>query len=272
MAQTPSYVDRKRKGNIGEIFVQYVLSSFCLVHKIDGGQDLGNDFICELTKGEFPTNILFYAQVKYWKDKPQDVQIKKTIEYWKNSSIPVYLFWVKDNDKLPELNANTLKPEISVPLLQYKRYTPIVHKNKELKMKKFSPFIRRIFLRDLMVDYSRCLYKRGMTTVIEKNDFIELDKANVPLGDKCLFVGDVIPNEYKNEIIDNSWTNLLATASSLAVSSHKTSLELASKNIQLAREMFNQSSKANIKYSGFKKIIDNLEKKIKDKISEVWGE
>jgi len=267
MPRTPSYTEKKRKGNIGEIFAQYVLSSFCLVHKIDGSQDLGNDFICELTKGDSPTNILFYVQVKYWKGEPHDKDIKKTIEYWKSSSIPVYLFWVKDNDKLPELNANTLKPEISVPLLKYKRYTPIVHKNKEPEIKNFSPFTRRQFLRDLMVDYARCLYKRGMTTVIEKGDFTELDKADVPLGNNCLFVGDVIPNEYKNEIIDNSWTNLLATASSLAASSsHKLSLELAFKNIQLAREMFDQSSKANIKYPDFKKIIDNLEKKIRYKI------
>ncbi len=265
----PSYADRKRKGNIGEIFAQYVLSSFCLVHKIDGSQDLGNDFICELTKGEFPTNILFYVQVKYWKGEPRDEDIEKTIEYWKSSSIPVYLFWVKDNDKLPELDANELKPEIIVPLLKYKRYTPIVHKNKEEKMKKFAPFSRRIFLRDLMVDYSRCLYKRGMTTVIEKEDFVELDKANVPLGDSCLFVGDVIPNEYKNEIIDNSWTNLLATASSLATSSNKLDLELASRNLQLAKEMFNRSIKANNKYLGFGKIIGDVEKKIKDKILDV---
>ena len=268
MSQAPSYTDRKRKGNIGEAFVQYVLSSFCLVHKIDGSQDLGNDFICELTKGAFPTNILFYVQVKYWKNKPQNPQIKKTIEYWKGSSIPVYLFWVKDNNKLPELNANMLNPKINVPLLQYKRYTPIVHKNKEPKMKNFSSFTRRQFLRDLMVDYARCLYKRGMTTVIEKGDFTELDKADVPLGDNCLFVGDVIPNEYKNEIIDNSWTNLLATAASLAVSPYKPSLELAFKNIQLAKEMFNQSMKANIKYPTFRKIIDDLEKKIREKIKE----
>jgi len=115
------------------------------------------------------------------------------------------------------------------------------------------------------------LYKKGMTTVIEKGDFTELDKANVPLGDNYLFTGDVIPNEYKDEIIDNSWTNLLATASSLAVSPHKPSLELASKNIQLAREMFDQSLKAKSRYLGFRKIINNLEKKIKDKISKIRG-
>lgn len=268
MKKTPSYTDEKRRGNIGEAFVQYILSSFCLIHKIDGSQDLGNDFICELTKGEFPTNILFYVQVKYWKNKPQDSQIAKTIEYWKSSSIPVYLFWVKDSKKLPELNANIFDPEITIPLLRYKRYTPIVHKNKEEKMKHFCQFTRRQFLRDLMVDYARCLYKRGMTTVIEKRDFTELERANIKLGDNCLFVGDVIPNEYKNEIIDNSWTNLLATASSLAVSSSKVDLELASKNLQLAKEMFSRSSSANNKYFGFGKIINDIEKKIIDKISK----
>ncbi len=264
MSDRPTYTDEKRKGNIGEAFVQYVLSSFCLTHKIDGSQDVGNDFICELIKGEYPTNILFYVQVKYWKDKPQSS--KKTMEYWKDSSIPVYLFWVEDKDELPELRKNMLDPEIKIPSLKYKRYTPIVHGNKEKKMKKFAPFSRRIFLRDLMVDYARCLYKRGMTTVIEKSDFIEVDKANVPLGDNCLFVGDIIPREYKAEIIENSWTNLLATASSLAVSQDKQFLELALKNIELAKEMFNMSFKANRRYPGFKKIINDIEQEIKQKL------
>lgn len=268
MLDRPTYTDKKRKGNIGEALVQYVLSFFCLTHKIDGSQDVGNDFICELTKGEYPTNILFYVQVKYWKDKPRSShpQIKKTMKYWKDSSIPVYLFWVEDKDKLPELGKNILDPEIKIPFLKYKRYTPIVHKNKEKKMEKFTPFSRRIFLRDLMVDYARCLYKRGMTTVIEKADFAETDKVNIPLGDICLFAGDVIPREYKKEIIENSWTNLLATASSLSVSPHKQSLELALENIELAKKMFNMSIKANIRYPQFRKIIDDIEQEIKQKL------
>ena len=270
MSDKPTYTDEKRKGNIGEAFVQYVLSSFCLVHKIDGSQDLGNDFICELIKGKYPTNILFYIQVKYWENKPQDSDIKKTMEYWKNSSIPVYLFWVKDEyGNPPELKKDMFRPNICVPLLKYKRYTPIVHKNKENKMKKFTPFSRREFLRDLMVDYARCLYKRGMTNVIEKGDFTELDKASIPLGNNFLFVGDVIPNEYKKEMIENSWTNLLATASSLAASPYRQSLEPALKSIELSKVMFNMSFKANAKYPGFKKIINDIEKKIIKKLNNL---
>lgn len=268
MPSKPTYTDKKRKGNIGEAFVQYVLSSFCLVHKVDGSQDIGNDFICELTKGEYPTNILFYVQVKYWKRQPSNKDVGKTMEYWKDSAIPVYLFWVKDKEKLPEFNQAMLNPKINVPLLKYKRYTPIIHKNKEPKMKNFIQFTRRQFLRDLMVDYARCLYKKGMTTVIEKGDFTELDKADVPLGNNCLFVRDVIPNEYRKEIIDNSWTNLLATASSLAVSPHKQSLELALEVIQLTKKLFNISVKANIKYPSFIKGIDKYEKEIIEKLKK----
>lgn len=273
MLDKPTYTDEKRKGNIGEAFVQYVLSSFCLVHKIDGSQDLGNDFICELMKGKYPTNILFYVQVKYWKDKPQDSQIKKTIKYWKDSSIPVYLFWVEDKkDEFLELTKDMLRSDSKNPYLQYKRYTPIVHGNKQEKMKKFIKFSINSFLENLMIDYVRCLYKRGMTTVIEKNAFKNINGVK-----SYLYVGDIIPQEYGKEIIENSWTNLLAAASSLLlevskhkslleVSKHKSKLKLALKNIELAKDMFNASKKAKIRYSGFDKVINDIEKKIKQKL------
>lgn len=59
MTKLPTYPKRKMKGNIGEALAQYVLSNFCLVHKIDGSSDVGNNLVCELIKDEHPTNLLF---------------------------------------------------------------------------------------------------------------------------------------------------------------------------------------------------------------------
>ena len=263
MSDLPQYTETKRKGNIGEAFVQCILSSFCLVHKIDGSQDLGNDFICELTKGKYPANILFYVQVKYWDKEPTDSDIKNKLEYWEGSPIPTYLFWIDAKNTIPFEIINNLAPKKIIDQLKYKRYTPIAHKNNEPKMKIFQPFSKRVFLRDLMVDYARCLYKRGMATVIKKDDFTELDKADIPLGDNCLFVDDVIPNEYKNEFIRNSWTNLLATAKSLYVykPSNEVYLKLALEHAQLASKMLEL---ANSNYQGFKVLCQKLENQIQN--------
>ena len=57
--------------------------------------------------------------------------------------------------------------------LKYKRYTPLTHGNTEPQIQSFKPFSKSEFLRDIMVDYARCLYKRGMATVIKKKDFAE---------------------------------------------------------------------------------------------------
>lgn len=270
MSDLPQYTETKRKGNIGEAFVQCILSSFCLVHKIDGSQDLGNDFICEITKGKYPANILFYVQVKYWDREPTDSDIKNKLEYWEGSPIPTYLFWIDARNTMPFEIINNLDPQKIVHQLKYKRYTPIAHKNKETKMKVFQPFSKRVFLRDLMVDYARCLYKRGMATVIKKEDFTEIDKANVPLGDNCLFVDDVIPNEYKIEFIRNSWTNLLATAKSLYVSKpdNEQYLALALEHARLANKMIEFGSP---NYQGFKTLCQKLENEINDALDIVRG-
>jgi len=256
------YSDKKRKGNIGEAFVQSILSSFCLVHKIDGSQDLGNDFICELTKGKYPANILFYVQVKYWDKKPQKSDIKNQLEYWEASPIPVYLFWLDGKDKMPFEIINNLESKQKIHQLKYKRYTPITHGNRESKIQKFKPFSQFEFLRDIMVDYARCLYKRGMSTVIKKEDFSEIDKFKIPLGDNCLFVGDVIPNEYSSEFIKNSWTNLIATAISLykVNPNDKKKLKLALDHAELAKKMIDY---ANQEYTGFFFIIEKIIKDIK---------
>lgn len=205
----PTYSERKRKGNIGEAFSQYVLSSFCLVHKIDGSNDLGNDFICELIKNSYPTNILFYVQVKFWENEPHIRP--ETLEYWKGSPIPVFVFWVCE-PKLEKIS--DIKPNNIIPGLKYKRFTPIVHGNNQKKVKKFKEFILKEFIRDLFVDYTRCQYIKGQTPVIKKSDFTEIESRDIfPFGEFCLFVEDVIQESiYKKNIINNSWSNFLSLA------------------------------------------------------------
>ncbi len=259
------YSENKRKGNIGESFVQCILSSFCLVHKIDGSQDLGNDFICELTKGKYPSNILFYVQVKYWKKEPKNSDIKNLLEYWEGSPIPVYLFWIDGKDQMPFELINKLDSKQKIDQLKYKRYTPITHGNLEPRIQSFKPFSKFDFLRDIMVDYARCLYKKGMSTVIKKDDFTEIDKAKIPLGDNCLFVHDVIPNEYKSEFIQNSWTNLIASAKSIYTDNpnDENYLNLALDHAELAKKMIDHS---NHEYFGFKPYIISLIDDIKTSI------
>jgi len=73
--------------------------------------------------------------------------------------------------------------------------------------------------------------------------------------------------EYSNENIRYSWTNLLATAKSLAVDSprDKSTLQLALKHVRLANEMIDKSDYCS---SGFKVIIQKLEQEIRSALEK----
>lgn len=199
------------KGNIGESVAQYILSNFALVHKIDGSNDVGNDFICELIRDQYPTNLLFYVQVKYTQDPPR---IKpETLAYWKGSPIPVYLFWIRDR--------HPAVPGIPPDLAQmardteYKRCTPFLHKGVGQETEPFRAFHKRDFLRDLLVDYSRTQYVKGFTPILKPRDFLPLDEKiemGLPLHE--LHIQEVIP-EYANRIIEGGWANLYSLAVAL---------------------------------------------------------
>lgn len=255
------YAFRRKKGNIGEAFVQYILSDFCLVHKIDGSKDIGNDMICELIQGESPTNILFYVQVKYWDTKTPTIS-EELLEYWKGSLIPVYLFWVKSSEEdqlLPLMNINFRK---EIKNLEYRRYTPEVHGNDEEKNKEFHPFSKKRFFRDLMVDYARCQYVKGFTPIIKKNDFIELDNDNFDklyLKQNCLFIDDLIPDEYAKNILNNSWVNILCTAILLHKNDNRT--DKPCQLIRIAKELFDMDINNGKNYPDF---IEIFEKRIKE--------
>ena len=208
----PKYTDKKRKGNIGEALVQYLLSDFCLVHKIDGSSDVGNDFVCELVRGPYPTNLLFYVQVKYTRRKPSIR--KETMEYWKTSPIPVFVFWIKDKDR-PGRRMLATGEHFETIHKKYKRFTPILHNERKHRNEDYKEFSKIEFLRDLIIDYTRSQYKKGFTPIIRPRDFLTIeDKLDIGFSQHKLLIEDVIP-EYEQEIINGGWANLLSLAIAL---------------------------------------------------------
>ncbi|KKP68449.1 MAG: hypothetical protein UR68_C0016G0009 [Candidatus Roizmanbacteria bacterium GW2011_GWA2_35_19] len=233
MTNLPKYTREKMKGNIGEALVQYMLSHFCLVHKIDGSSDIGNDFICELIKENYPTNLLFYVQVKFCKTAP--TPSPTTIEYWKGSPIPVYLFWIKGDPPTSFLNGDLLDFNSNEKF--YKRMTPKLHLPNKHKGEKFKQFNEQSFKRDLIIDYARTQYQRGFLPIIEPRDFLNLDEKQVlGLPQYQLLVKDVIP-EYKDQILKRSWVQPFVTAN--LISRFDQGLEL----LRIAMDLINVAQK-----------------------------
>ncbi len=266
MSTLPKYSEEKRKGNIGEAFVQYLLSKFCLVHKIDGSYDIGNDFICELIKDKYPTNLLFYVQVKHCVDKPS---IKpQTRKYWKGSPIPVYVFWVKSNEE----NSSTEATEsiqradrlynraFSELKAFYIRYTPKLHRPKKHRNVDFKSYRERDFKRDLIVDYARTQYFKGFTPLIEPRMFLNIEeKIDLRFREFVLYTADVIP-EYSRNILSQGWTNLLAVAALLLKKGGKRNLKKAKESILLAKKLVSYANRR--KVAIFKDTIQEYEQRI----------
>ena len=229
----PKYTKNKMKGNIGEAAVQYLLSNFSLVHKIDGSNDVGNDFICELIRDQYPTNLLFYVQVKYTQAPPR--VRPETHQYWKGSPIPVYLFWLKDNDRSTPRGHFDL--ERIVRRSKYKRCTPFLHNNKNQGTEDFKDFTKRDFLRDLLIDYSRTQYAKGFTPILKPRDFLPIeDKIDIGLPLHQLHIQDVIP-EYSNQIIAGGWANMFSLAVALREKGGVENLKLAKEIIKVAQSL-----------------------------------
>lgn len=252
MLNLPKYTKEKRKGNIGEALVQYLLSDFSLVHKIDGSNDIGNDFICELIKDEYPTNLLFYVQVKYTNQSPNIRE--ETLEYWKGSPIPVYLFWIKDNN--PRGTTHLSTEHFAQADKKYKRYTPKLHNERKHGRERFKPFEKRTFLRDLITDYTRTQYKKGFTPVIKPRDFLTLEeKIDIGFPQFKLLVQDVIP-EYKDEIIKGGWANLFSLAISLEQSNNLDDKRIALSLLETAKTLIQRDENI-LGYGDFVHSIDS---------------
>lgn len=262
-AELPKYTKNKKQGNIGEALVQYLLSDFCLVHKIDGSNDIGNDFICELIKDESPTNLLFYVQVKYTKRKP--IIKKETLEYWRTSPIPVYLFWIKDKKMPSGQNDDDKKWNFNNFEKKYSQCTPIAHKpiisdNNTLKKDIFSfkNFEKKSFLKDLISDYCRTQYQKGSTPVVEPRDFLTLqDKLDLEVPRYQLLVDKIIP-EYKDSIIKNSWANLLSIAIALIANNYHDK-DMVERILQLSNTLLEQDNRDN---SSYRDVIESLRSKL----------
>lgn len=258
----PKYTYQKQKGNIGEAIVQYLLSGFCLVHKIDGSNDIGNDFICELIRDQSPTNLLFYVQVKYTNKKP--VIKKETLEYWKLSPLPVYLFWVKDDS----LKGNSAFPAEYFNRCQkkYKRYTPFLHNERRHQNEDFKLFNKEDFLRDLIVDYTRTQYKKGFTPIIKPRDFLTLeDKLEIGFGQYKLLINDVIP-EYSDEIIKGGWANLFSLAISLYKNGRPEDKKLSLSLLKESKLLIQRDNDM-INYGGFLESINGYIESISSELS-----
>lgn len=248
----PEYTDKKMKGNIGEAFAQYVLSQFCLVHKIDGSFDIGNDFICELVKDQSPTNLLFYVQVKYTKRSPQIKDATKN--YWKGSPIPVFLFWIYEGAENRAEFLSNLMFEKEFRSIKYKRITPFTHKVRH-KNEKFQKFNKIKFLRDLVMDYARCQYQKGFTPVITARDFLTLDdKIMAGLPRHGLFIKVI--KEYSNEILRDSWSNMFITAILLYKKGGKDNLLKAKATIDLIKLIY----KRDYEHATFFNFSDDVKK------------
>lgn len=202
----PKYAKNKQKGNLGEAFVQFVMSKYALVHKIDGSNDIGNDFICELIKNEYPTNILFYIQVKFTKNTPSISNT--TRNYWKDSPIPVYIFWVKRLKIKRERIVYDFLDE-RYWSIKYKRMTPEIHKEESESYKAYN---KNNFLKHLLIDYMRTLYWKGYTPIIKTSDFMTgEERLEIRPLEYNLLINDVIQEEqYVSKICNMSWAQLLS--------------------------------------------------------------
>lgn len=264
MSNLPKYTKQKMKGNIGEALVQYLLSHFCLVHKIDGSNDIGNDFVCELIKENYPTNLLFYVQVKFCKTAP--TPSPATIEYWKSSPIPVYLFWIKGDPPTSFLNGDLL--DFSSNEKYYKRMTPKLHRPDKHRREKFKRFDEQSFKRDLIIDYARTQYQRGFLPIIEPGDFLALsEKQALRFPQYQLLIKDVIP-EYKDEILKRSWVQPFVTANLLSRfnQSHE-ALIAALELIKVAQKLFLMSEDR--EKSGYLWMIEVEKVAIQQKLDKV---
>jgi hypothetical protein len=216
----PVYTQAKRKGNIGEAVAQYVLSRIALVHKIDGSNDLGNDFICELIDGKHPANILFYVQVKYCKSEP--IISRKTWEYWKGSPIPVFLFWIRDTATIPgsdELDQNALLKfgEKIEKEVSYKRITPIIKTSlKKTNKSIFESFRSNLesFEKQVIEDSSRITFKKKPSFIDALEYALSQNVDNSYLDNHDISISRII-DDYAIPISEAGWFDIFTLAESL---------------------------------------------------------
>ncbi|MDD5071447.1 MAG: DUF4365 domain-containing protein [Patescibacteria group bacterium] len=215
------YSTKNKIGNKGVAYLEYLMEDYCLFNKIEESKDIGFDVWCEWVFNEEPTGVPFFIQVKTHKqitdsreikiekikksrlnllDEVKITNIKKiepaTLNYWKKQGCPVYLFVIIENEK--------------PPLCFYKRFTPILHFDKDQNSQIFYHAGSENFLayandkggggfaRDLFIDSIRCNYKKGSLDYFNPR---LLGLNQFPEDEKTVF-GDVA-QEYKKNIESN---------------------------------------------------------------------
>jgi len=202
----PKVPESFRIGNRGEAYLEFIMSKYCLMHKIAGYKDIGIDYLCEWLVGDSPTRILFGIQVKtsdisgvelqhlgrnkglnglemfkFTNTTPSWKINENTINYWFGFEIPLYLFFVLKNNSSFDC--------------YYQRLTPILHKkdkgkavveiqnykNNELykandDKSEFRAIVDRGrkdggFARDLFFDSVRCSYYTGSVKYRDSDEF-----------------------------------------------------------------------------------------------------
>lgn len=95
------YVENMRKGKLGECYVAYILSKYCVVRNIPSGTDVGIDLYCETILNDAPF-LHFWVQVKtHKKDTDGKERIyKKHLEYWERQPVPVFVFSIILNESM----------------------------------------------------------------------------------------------------------------------------------------------------------------------------
>jgi len=210
------YSEEKRIGNEGVAYLEFLMTKYCLMHKVDESKDIGNDYFCEWTYNGVPSRVPFWIQVKTTKQEVKIITVKEknknllksvdikgashfninqnTVDYWSGFQIPVYFFCIVLGERENKCF--------------YKRFTPILH-SKKYENEKFYQVSEGNnffafgdeknksggFVRDLFVDYIRCNYKIGSLAYRNPR---ELGLMQFPESEETVF-GDVI-KDYEEEI------------------------------------------------------------------------
>lgn len=230
MTSTKLFTENAKRGIKGESYVATLLSEHCILHHVTGPNDLGIDYFCEWVHDNKPTGVLFAVQVKTTIHENVDFQDekknnnalenwtfiykkrgdlfkinKKTLDYWENLRIPIFLFVVIEN-------GNELE-------CYYKRYTDYLtrhrhnpnydHKEDFYKLEfyrvnegnKFLAFVQKGngypggFSRDLFMDYIRINYSKGLIVHMKPEEIgLQMEKT-----DYKKFISEIIKN-YEEKI------------------------------------------------------------------------
>ncbi len=94
----PIYGPDQVKGGISSDIASIVLNRFSIVHRVDGGSDIGIDFICEMRDGDLPAGKNFNVQCKTLPDALKDGQTEfgitvnvATARYWLQQTVPTIM-------------------------------------------------------------------------------------------------------------------------------------------------------------------------------------